>query len=241
MGEKRRFARGVFLPRAFFHTQVPMPIVMTLHNKSGIGQNGDGALIGEGLAQILAYGVQDPRAEGDKPDNPISIPHDAQFIGLVPQCPAGMTWEDPFMARLLCIFIDQMVARYHADGDRVYLTGFSYGATSTWQMALNAPDRFAALICCDGRATSDPIHDVEKLKDVAVYLEVGQNDGDFVAENDVMHQALATLPHGNFIFRQIPGGNHFNYGAVYTDPQVWKWVLAQHRTRAAPTTQHDHV
>jgi predicted peptidase len=236
-GRKVRFASGIFLPPAFLTARQPMPVLMALHNRFAIGLDGSNGLVGEGMGQLLARGRPDDRAEGEKPANPIDLRKEAQFIGLVPQCPAGFTFEDPAMADLLCKFIAQMVAAYHADDDRVYLTGFSYGASSSWRVALNAPDRFAAILCMDGRATPNPARDVEKLKDVAIYLEVGQWDGDFVKEADWMHQALNNLPHPNYIFRMIPGGNHFNYQAVYTDPAFWKWVYAQHRVHRPGTTQ----
>jgi hypothetical protein len=232
---KLPFACGVFLPPAFFHTAEPLPVLMTLHNRMAIGFNGGHEMVGEGMGRILAYGGDDDRMVGDRVDNPITLRKDAGFIGLVPQCPAGFGWETPAIARMECNFIAQVVTHYHADDDRVYLTGFSYGASSAWRMALLAPDRFAAIICCDGRATPEPARDVEKLKNVAVYLEVGQWDGPFVEETDRMHQALNALPHHNFIFRMVPGGNHFCYEAVYDDPQVWKWVFAQRR-KAQPDT-----
>ena len=235
-GRLIRFSSGVFLPAAYFHTQKPMPIVIGLHNKAGIGQGGDGGMIGEGFGQMLGNGSPDGRAEGDRAENPIDLRQDAQFIGVVPLCPAGSGWDNPVVTRMLLDFIDQMVTAYHADDNRVYLTGFSYGASSTWQIALAAPDRFAALICCDGRATADPIHDVAKLSNVPIYLEVGQWDGPFVDAADQMHQALNSLPHRNYVFRMIPGGNHFCYQTVYTDPEVWKWVYAQHRQPATATT-----
>jgi predicted peptidase len=229
-GRKLRFSSGIFLPPAFLNAKQPMPILMALHNRFAIGASGGGEIVGEGMGQLLAYGRPDERAEGDKCANPIALQKGAQFIGLVPQCPLNLTWEDPVMADLLCKFIAQMVTAYHADDDRVYCTGFSYGASSSWRLALNAPDRFAAIICCDGRATPNPAQDVEKLKNVGIYLEVGQWDGDFVQEADWMHQALNHSGHRNYIFHQIPGGNHFNYQQVYLDPEVWKWVYAQHRT-----------
>ena len=236
-GRNIPFVSGIFLPPAFLTSKSPMPVLMALHNRVGIGGNGGGELTGEGIGQMLANGNPDSRAQGDKPANPISLQRDAEFIGLVPQCPAGFIWEQPEMADLLCKFIAQMITAYKADDDRVYLTGFSYGASCSWRVAMNAPDRFAAIICCDGRATPDPVQDVEKLKDLAIYLEVGQWDGDFVPAADQMHQALNMLPHRNYIFRNIPGGNHFNYQATYTDPQFWKWVYAQHRVHTQPATQ----
>lgn len=228
-GRQLPFACGIFLPPAFFHTTEPMPVLMALHNRFAIGFNGGPQMAGEGMGRILAYGGDEDRMVGDRVENPIVLRKDAGFIGLIPQCPADFAWEMPAMVHMECDFIAQVVAHYHADDNRVYLTGFSYGASSTWRMALLAPDRFAAIICCDGRATPDPINDVAKLKDTAIYLEVGQWDGPFVEETDRMHQALNTLPHRNYIFRMVPGGNHFCYEAVYDDPEVWKWVFAQRR------------
>jgi predicted peptidase len=233
-GRRLRFSSGIYLPPAALRSSEPMPIVVTLHNRVAIGFDGGTEMLGEGMGLLLGLGRPDLRASGDKAENPIDLREDAQFIALVPQCPGGFAWERPAMAKLLCNFIEQMVSAYHADDDRVYLTGFSYGASSTWRVAMLAPDRFAAIICCDGRATPDPTHDVEKLKDVAVYLEVGQWDGGFVNEADRMHQALNRLPHRNFIFRTVPGGNHFCYEAVYDDPLVWQWVLTQRRKPAVP-------
>jgi len=232
-GRKIPFITGIFLPSAYFHTTDPMPVLVALHNRFAIGQNAD-AVAGEGMGRLLAQGGEDNRASGDKAINPINLRQAAQFIGVVPLCPGGFAgWESPPIAKMVCNCIAQVVSRYHADDDRVYLTGFSYGASSTWRLALMAPDRFAALIICDGRQTPDPIHDVEKLKNVAIYLSVGEWDGDFVTEGDRMHQALNTLPHRDYIFRIIYGGNHFCYQAVYDDPEVWKWVLAHRRHPAA--------
>jgi hypothetical protein len=230
-GRKIPFITGIFLPAAFFHTTSPMPVLVALHNRSAIGQGAD-AVAGEGMGRLLASGGDDNRASGDRALNPVNLRKDAQFIGVVPLCPAGFVgWESPVMTKMVCNCIAAVVNRYHADDDRVYLTGFSYGASSTWRVALLAPDRFAALIICDGRQTPDPIHDVEKLKNVGIYMSIGEWDGDFVTEGDHMHQALNTLPHRDYIFRIIYGGNHFCYQSVYDDPEVWKWVLA-HRRKA---------
>ncbi len=236
-GRRMLFVSGIFLPPAFFHTTQPMPVLMALHNRFAIGFNGGAGLGTEGMGRVLARGGEDSRAVGERAVNPISLREDAQFIGLVPQCPAGFGWESPPLAKLMCTFIGQVVGHYHADDDRVYLTGFSYGASSTCALRclrrIGSRPSSAAMVC----ATPDPIHDVAKLNNVAIYLEVGQWDGVFVEETDRMHQALNTLPHRNYIFRMIDNGNHFCYQTVYDDPNVWRWVLLQRRKPAAQPEQ----
>ncbi len=227
---------GVFLPPCYFKTKERLPIVMTLHNRGQSGCDGGQGATCEGLGMMMRTNWPDNRTSADLPANPITIRQDARFIGLAPQCPSGFTWASPGMAKLLCSFIDQIVQVYHADDDRVYLTGFSYGASSTWMISLAEPDRFAAIAVLDGRATSNPQRDMAKLKDVAIYLAVGDTDGPFDDAADRMHQALTNLPHPNFVWQIIKHGNHFSYYAVYRDPNFWQWLLAQRRHHPEPAT-----
>ena len=41
--------------------------------------------------------------------------------------------------------VDHVVANFHGDADRVYLTGLSYGGYGTWHLGAQFPDRFAAI------------------------------------------------------------------------------------------------
>jgi predicted peptidase len=226
---------GLFLPRVYFQTQTPLPIVMTLHNR-GLGhEHGTEGIAFEGLGMMLALDHPDSRGTGEKPAHPVNLRTEAQFIGLIPQCPRGYKWETPPMGRIMAELITQVAKAYHADEDRVYLTGFSYGGSSTWQLALQTPDRYAAIVPLDGRATAEPSQDVLKLKDVAIYLAVGGDDHDFLPESQRMDEALVAAGHSNLVYRIVPGGNHWGYTSIYTDPEFWTWLLAQHRKGEAAT------
>jgi predicted peptidase len=230
LGDKKvPLACGLFLPPAYFKSTERMPIVMTLHTRGNSGADGGGGLVGEGLGLLVATGGPDTRGTGDKPANEMNLPKSAEFIGLVPQCPAGYGWESPQVARILAEFITQIARAGRGDEDRVYLTGFSYGGTSTWEMALQVPGRFAAIVPLDGRATHNPVDDVKKLRDVAIYLGVGGDDADFIPETQRMRDALLADQHASVIFRTVHGGNHWCYGSIYNDPEFWKWLFAQRR------------
>ena len=234
-GKDIKFACGIFLPRAYFQPNELMPIVMTLHNRGDSGFDGEG-VTGEGLALLISRNDPDTRGEGEMPAHPIKLHDDAQFICLAPQCPAGYEWHSASVPAILDEFITQITKLYRADPDRVYLTGFSYGASSTWQVAVEIPHRFAAIIPVDGRAAANPAQAAAMLKEVATYICVGGNDGEFVGEAQRMRDAFLAAKHATLVYRVIPRGNHWGYSCLYDDPQFWKWVFAQRRTGSRAST-----
>lgn len=111
-----------------------LPLVIQLH---GAGERG----WGEDLSKVEVHGF---------PKNMDLSGYPCMFV--FPQCPPNTFW----VARIESVlrFIDQIVARYNIDEDRVYLTGYSMGGYGTWFTAQAAPDRFAAIvpICGGGMA-----------------------------------------------------------------------------------------
>jgi predicted peptidase len=228
-GRKMPLAYGVFLPPVYFTSHQPLPILVALHNGGSKGADGGTGLTYEGMGMLLSQDHPDDRGAGEKPANPVHLRREAQFIGLVPQCPEGCEWDTPPVPRLIDALIGQIAKAYGADETRVYLTGFSYGATFTWRMALALPHRFAAIVPVDGRATPDPARDALKLQDVAIYQVIGSDDAGFLPEAQRMRTALEAAKHPKYIYHVIQGGTHWSYAAVYTDPAFWTWLLAQHR------------
>lgn len=227
--ETMPFACGMFLPPAYFKTADKLPIVVSLHTRGNSGSGGGGELVGEGLGLLIAGAGSDPRGTGEKPKEAIDLPKNAAFIALMPQCLAAHGWNEQPVPQILSEFITQIARAGRGDEDRVYLTGFSYGGSSTWEIALQVPDRFAGIVPVDGRSTRDPPADVQKLKDVAIYLSVGSDDPDFIPDAKRMSDALISIKHSRFIDHKVQGGNHWCYTSVYTDPEFWKWLFAQRR------------
>jgi hypothetical protein len=235
-GKTMPFPCGVYLPPQFFSGTAPLPVVVSLHNKYAIGSDKADVLEDESLGFALTHDRYDGRATGTRPPNPSWLTKDAPFVAVIPECPGGYLWESPEMAPVIGALVDQAIARCRGDRERVYLTGFSYGGSSTWVIAAGLPNVFAAIAPIDGRATKLPLETVTKLRDTAVYMVVGGSDRDFLPEAQRMRDALAVLPHPNFVSRIMPGGNHFCYAMVYADPTFWDWLLAQRRPheRSAP-------
>ncbi len=107
---------------------------MTLHNRGDSGSGGGNNITREGLGMMLRTNWPDPKNSGEAPEHPLNLRKQAKFIALVPQCPDGFEWSTPGMPDFLCMVIDLVSQAYKADDDRVYLTGFSFGASNTWMV-----------------------------------------------------------------------------------------------------------
>ena len=108
-------------------------LIIQLH---GIGERGNG---GNDLDLVLTHGFSKIVNDQNLTD----------CILIMPQCPADSFW----LAKIesLKAFIDEMIAAYHADTDRIYLSGISMGGFGTWYTAVAYPDLFAAIApCCGG-------------------------------------------------------------------------------------------
>src|SRR5260370_21155351 len=73
------------------------------------------------------------------------------FIVVMPQCRKDKLWTQPDMQAQALAALDQSSREFHADRNRVYLTGLSMGGYGTWDLAVKYPKRFAAyLVICGG-------------------------------------------------------------------------------------------
>lgn len=174
--------------------------------------------------------------------------HTRDFPALVvlPQVPGEEEWTDT-NARVALAAQQAALAEFNADPRRVYATGMSMGGYGTWEVAMLAPERFAALVPVCGavhpprperptlRVTAvdgatDPYATIaRRLRGMPVWMFHGALD-DVVATHDD-HQLVAAL---NAVgtpvrYTEYPQGNHNAWDATYADPAMWAWLFAQRR------------
>jgi predicted esterase len=87
-------------------------------------------------------------------------------------------WDQDQVVQPLFRLLEEIQSLYAVDASRVYLSGDSAGANGVWMIALDHPERFAALVPVAGYwgypfAVADNICD---LKDVPVWAFHGAND-----------------------------------------------------------------
>src|ERR1043166_473253 len=113
----------LFLPEGYRGKPAPRsPLILFLH---GIGERGNDPW------KVKVHG---PPKVAERMSN-------FPFIVVSPQCPNGQWWSNEILAALL----DDVIARYNVDTNRIYLTGLSMGGFGAWSLALEFPERFAAV------------------------------------------------------------------------------------------------
>ena len=150
----------------------PWPVIVNLH---GNGSQGTDALLPtrQGLAdRIRANRSQFPA------------------IVLFPQAAVGKRWLDGDMQELVMAELERTVSEFGGDPARIYLTGFSMGATGAYRIAYRWPTRFAAIVAIAGRVlTSDARTYSDRDK------EADRTSNPFVAATDPFAALAAAIKH----------------------------------------------
>ena len=182
-----------------------MPLIMQLH---GAGERGNGQ---DELARVDIHGFSELLKEKDY-----------DCIVAMPQCPENTFW----VARVESIvrFIEELIEKYDADPDRVYLTGLSMGGYGTWFTAMARPDLFAAIapVCGGGMAWNAGV-----LK-MPVWAFHGAEDTVVSpTQSDEMVAALRAIG-GDVIYTRVDGVGHDVWENAYRE-ELLLWLLSKTR------------
>ena len=185
-------------------------LVVHLH---GTGQHSD-ADAGNTLAQLAALAGPEP---------------------IIAYAQSRSSWRGPAVGELL----DRLLAEHPIDPDRVYLIGFSMGGIGSWEVALDQPERFAAVVPIGGRMGSPA--DAARLRDTPVWVFNGADDPTTTPEEaEQMVEALRRAG-GAPRYTLLPGKSHGDsQAAAYSYPDLWPWLLAQRRSAKEPAPTHAH-
>jgi predicted peptidase len=182
------------------------PLVVFLH---GAGERGDE------IEKVKTHGPPKLAAQGEH----------FPFIIVSPQCPSEQWWEISDLNLLL----DDLLARYPVDRDRVYLTGLSMGGFGTWEWAARNPERFAAVapICGGGRKWW-----ARSLKAVPIWAFHGAKDQLVPLEHSQEMVDAVKLAGGDARLTIYPDAGHDSWSMTYTDPELYQWLLSHQRGRS---------
>ena len=222
----------VFVPRHMGRARPP--VILSLHGAGERGSDGE-------LQTMVGLGpVVRGRAE--------SFP----AVVVFPQAPLDSLWRGA-PARAALQALDASLLEFRGDSTRVYLTGLSMGGYGTWQLALEHPSRFAALVpVCGGvgplpgfpsirvdaipATAADPYAYVAThLASTPVWLFHGAADRT-VPPADSRGLAEALRRAGAPVrYTEYPGVGHNSWESAYNEPELWGWLWAQRLDRRSAT------
>jgi len=184
------------------------PLILFLH---GIGERGPD------VNKVAATGL--PKILKDKKD--------FQFVVVSPQCPPT-TWWRSFDLNVL---LDDVMARYRVDPDRVYLTGLSMGGFGAWELASTYPQRFAAVapMCGGGNPAA-----ARRLRALSFWVFHGDADPVVpVKLSDDMVEALKQAG-AEAKYTRYSGVGHDCWTQSYNNPELYDWFLSHTRGQQRP-------
>jgi predicted peptidase len=146
-------------------------------------------------------------------------------------------------ARGAARILDTVITRYHGDPTRVTITGTSMGAWAAIQLAMDEPQRYAALLlfgggpcpnCFPGQTDANRIpYQASHLLGIPIWAWHGERD-QHVPVQDARDWAAALKAAGADIrYTEISGGPHNIWDPAYADTAVIGWLMRQRRPGAA--------
>ena len=157
---------------------------------------------------------------------------DFPFIVVSPQCPNGEWWSNEVLDALL----DEVIAKYKVDTNRVYLTGLSMGGFGAWNLALAYPERFAAVapLCGGGNPYLPHGYDAQRkaaLLSLPFWAFHGDKDTS-VALDESERMVSALKKFGCDVKLTVyPGVGHDCWTQTYSKPELYQWILEHERKR----------
>ena len=183
------------------------PLLVFLH---GAGERGDD------LERVAAHGPVKERRAGR--DLPLASPT-SRFVVVAPQVPEGGRWT---VGRVVAA-LDDALARYRVDPDRVYLTGLSMGGYGTWEAIEAVPDRIAAAVpvCGGGNRLG-----IGAARAVPVWAFHGAMDAVVPVGASVEMVRALRAAGGAVRFTVYPDAGHDAWTETYANPEVYEWLLS---------------
>lgn len=181
------------------------PLLLFLH---GGGESGDtlSSIKKNGPPQLIASGKQFP------------------FLILAPQNPNKNKWWN---TRAVNQLLDTIVAENRVDKSRIYLTGLSRGGGAAWEMAVQYPDKFAAMAVVCGMTPVPYASWIDK--NMPIWVFHGEEDESIpISESEAMVARLKGMGH-DVQFTRYPGVGHNSWVKAYNTQKLYDWFMEQER------------
>ncbi len=206
----KKFGYSIYLPEGYTESK-KYPLIVALH---GAGERGNGK---DELWYVEKIGICKSVKLGL---------FDGECIIFAPQCNHPYVWNQQVFA--LKELIDEIIAGYSVDENKVSVTGMSMGGFGTWEMALTYPEMFSAIapVCGGGMAWRVPA-----LKGMPIWAFHGDNDATVNISNSVEMVNAARNYSSQVKFTVFTNVGHNSWDSAYLDTNVIDWLLSHDRRK----------
>ncbi|WP_411032208.1 prolyl oligopeptidase family serine peptidase [Spongiimicrobium sp. 3-5] len=148
------------------------------------------------------------------------------FLILAPQNPHEKKWWN---TRAVVQLLDTVVANNRVDKNRIYLTGLSRGGGAAWEMAVQYPDKFAAMAVVCGMT---PVPYAAWInKEMPIWVFHGEEDASIpISESEEMVTRLLGMGY-DVKFTRYPGVGHNSWVRAYNTEELYEWLTEQERKK----------
>ena len=181
------------------------PLLLFLHGGGESGQNIE-ALKTNGPPKLLAEGKQFP------------------FLVLAPQHPYPKKWWN---IRAVMELLETVVEENRVDTNRIYLTGLSRGGSAAWELVVQYPDTFAAMMVVCGMTPVPYAHWINKEMPIWVFHGALDN----VIPIDQSEKMVAKLKEMGYTVRytRYEDVAHNAWERAYTTEEVYTWLMTHRK------------
>jgi len=148
------------------------------------------------------------------------------FLVLAPQNPHKKKWWN---TQALIQLLDNIVENNRVDPKRIYLSGLSRGGSAAWNLAVQYPEKFAAMAVVCGMAPLPYAHWIDK--EMPIWVFHGDEDEVIpVSESDNMVKKLKEMGY-SVKYTRYQGIGHNSWEKAYTMNELYIWLSEQNRKK----------
>jgi predicted peptidase len=178
------------------------PLVVFLH---GGGESGDD------LNLVKRHGLPKLIAQG----------RDFPFHVLAPQNPYKKGfWDD----RMIDEMVDDLIDSLNIDKNKIYLVGMSRGGYGVWRMAINNPDKYAAMISICAAAI--PIQYTTRVSTMPIWFFHGQKDDAIPVEQTIAAYEKMKTNNSKVKMTLYPEAKHDSWTETFENDEIYDWLLS---------------
>jgi len=200
----------LYLPDEYAESNRDWPLILFLH---GAGERGND------LEKVKIHGPPKLIAGQNK---------EFPFVIASPQCPQGDWWSSDVQIASLDALLSELISQHRIDRDRVYVTGLSMGGFGTWRLAVEYPERFAAIAPICGKG--DPKR-AGRIGQLPIWVFHGAKDEAVPIKHSEEMVAALKKSGSDVKFTVYPDAGHDSWTTTYNNPELYEWFLKHRRSK----------